>query len=487
MNRSTLWKAIPRVFPALPLLPLLGAPVPTVSHHAREIAGYFQTLALLRDGALAYTYYAPVESYSSLHLHSLLSTPLLELGYMQAGRAVSLGAAIVSATILSLLAGRLCDRRAAFLAPAFLWLHPAFMRFASRWWPETVSIALTTAAVYFAYRDTHDTPQSTFWYILSCLAVFLAITNHLWEATIALPITVLYLFHHRLRRALGVVGTVLTSLAVVEVVHSFEPPAGHLFANYGILNYSHLLLDPGWYFRLASSSSMRPMDQALRLTLPIAVIGLAATGWWAWRTRAETPVVMSAWLLSGLAIPFALPRGFTVHMYYVWALLPPLALVGTLLITTLLNRQRLSISVESDTAVELLVTGLILLSAVHSVGIEAGGFTETNTLFANYPNPSDAPIEGIDSGEAVQAGHKIAEIGVTKSRQIVFLGQWGQTQSPQYWKTKAVTRILMYSGVLVRERSLPGDGGPRFNSTVPTNCTVAVSESAGQITVSKCE
>lgn len=82
MTRAPVTRIL-KYIPGIVLIPLLTAPLPMSYHTAREIAGYFQALAFLRDGILSYTYLTPKENLSGLHLHSVLSSPLVGFGYIE--------------------------------------------------------------------------------------------------------------------------------------------------------------------------------------------------------------------------------------------------------------------------------------------------------------------------------------------------------------------------------------------------------------------
>jgi len=65
-------------------------PIPASFHGHREVAKYFQTLALLREPVQSWYHLTPAESASDPHLHSLVSALLLYLGEIEAGAAMAL-------------------------------------------------------------------------------------------------------------------------------------------------------------------------------------------------------------------------------------------------------------------------------------------------------------------------------------------------------------------------------------------------------------
>lgn len=107
--------------PAIPLIPMLLAPIPMYYHPAREVAGAFQTIAIIDDGWNSYTYITLQESFSALHLHSLLSSIFVGVGYTEGGRLVSFLGALSTVLLLVWIGLLLGRRRAGIIAGATLW------------------------------------------------------------------------------------------------------------------------------------------------------------------------------------------------------------------------------------------------------------------------------------------------------------------------------------------------------------------------------
>lgn len=82
------------LMPLVALVPLLDEPVPSKFQSVREIANYYQSLAVVRSGLSSYTYVTLQETDAAVHLYSVLSSPLVALGYVEAGRLVSALAAL---------------------------------------------------------------------------------------------------------------------------------------------------------------------------------------------------------------------------------------------------------------------------------------------------------------------------------------------------------------------------------------------------------
>lgn len=443
------------VLPALVLVPALGVPVPTFDHPKVAVAGYFQTLAIVRDGIASYTYLTPYESGSALHLHSLLSAPVLALGWTPAGRVVSLVSAVAAALLAAGIGRRLFDARVGVLAPALLWVHPLFARFATRWWPEALGIALTAGAVYAALRSVGGPDRTRRgsqddggragrrWYALAIGLTALAITNHLWEASIALPLAFLYARRGAYRRAAGVGAATGGTLLFVEAVKSLQPDETNLVRSYAVVHHPDVLFSTEWLFHGDPAPPTDPFAFAVSLTVPLSML---ACGYLVGRrlaARGDAPAVefLLVWLASGLAILVALPRGWRHHDYYLWALLVPLALTGGVLVASaaraLASAAPLaSRGIDAGTAARALAAAVIASALVYGAAFEVpaarGRYTEAG---------------GTDPGELEEAGRELAATGATDRSRIVFVGAWDHAFNQ-------TVRVLIYGRVPVEEREL---------------------------------
>lgn len=464
------------VLPAIVLLPVLSAPLPlTNSHGLREIAGYFQALALLRTGFESFTYLTPSESLSALHLHSLLSTPFIALGYREAGRLVSLVAAIVGAVVLSKLATDAYGHRAGLLAPLFLWIQPLFARFAARWWPEAVSIALTIGAVYAAYQYTQSDDRR--FALLTLVLLGVAPTNHMWEASIALPITALFVATRKCRYA--ALSTIVTGAAIagVWVGTSFQPAGASTLTQFGLHNDPTILLDLSWWNRMAKFPTHPTVVEQTFLT-PAAIIVTAITGYRAFDGFDPRDVLISTWVLSGLAIPLLLPFGADNHMYYLWGLVAPIALFCASETSRLIsaapdtvNRQKVTHGVLSVLLITALISGLVFETGI----FEAAGGPEP--LSTAVDGDMHSQVDGFKYGELKGVGQEIRSNGVTRASDITFVGEWGQSGgahlSPRERTLRfAQRRVLIYSDVLVIGQGGEQSSRPSFvgNETEATDC-----------------
>lgn len=490
MNINLRW--LVAVIPAIVILPVLPAPLPLAnSHGLREIAGYFQALALIRTGLTSYTYITPFESRSALHLHSLLSTPFLALGYQEAGRLVSLLAAIVGAGLLSKLATTTSGRRAGFLAPLFLWVQPIYARFAARWWPESLSIALTIAAVYTAYQYTQTTTRK--YAIATYLLLLVAPTNHMWEASIVLPIISLFITTECYRQAL--LSGVVTAVAVAGtwVGTSFQPVGASSITHFGIHNDPSILLELSWWNGITRIPT-HPTIVEETLILPFGMVIVIFTGYNAVTRGHPRDVLLATWTMSGLTIPLLLPFGADNHMYYVWGLVAPVAFFIAVESAQILPR--LSRTANSETVARV-VMSVLLVSALGSALVFETGIFEA----AGGPEPLASAVDGdmhsqidpFEYGELEHAGRELQRNKIRHPSQIAFVGNWGQNAEKswtpqQRLRVLASYRVLVYSDVLVVSRVSDKPHRPTFVETqgAAPGCTQWVSHNGTTVATGAC-
>lgn len=478
MNRQDFLPAVPAVI----LLSLLTARVPMAWSHAREVAGYFQARGFLAYGLDSYFYLTPLESYSALHLHSTLSAPLVGLGYLEGGRLISLLAALVGVALLAAIARQLNAPQVAVVTPLALWLHPLFIRFAYAWMPETVSIALTTGSVYAILRYLNSKRNQ--WYLASLVCIIAGITNHMWEATMVVPIVALLITQKEYVRAAVTSLFTVGAVSVVWYLTGLQPTGTSNLTRYGTHAIGIQFLGSGefWFSHL----SPHPLYLAVTLTLPASILAGVYWTWRAYQTRLQnaTPVLLSAWFGSALALPLFLARGYSIHPYYAWAQLAPLALSGGFAIryaTSYLpwNRDRMTTATLSS-----LLIGIVVYLLFFEVGILSGMGVmgiEKATIPA-VDNNLEVPEEEIHS-----AARKVRSSDVTSIDEVRFVGDWGQTvEGASYQDTRELTRLLIYSGLPVKDRDLNdrGQSGPKFGAG--EGCQIKVIKSGSEITVKNC-
>jgi hypothetical protein len=452
--------------PALGYLPLLDLRIPSFTHSIREIAGAFQALAFLESGFGALLYSTPAENLSGVHLHSLLSAPLVFVGYFEGGRLISFVAAILAVTVVGFIAAHLFDWRVGTLAPLFLWIQPLFSRFTYSFKPESLSIALTLLIVYLALRyDETDDRR-----LLGAMLVLIPITtgNHLWEASIALPVTALFLSRRRILEAAATIGTSLMSvLLVLNLANLKDLGPGQLSSSFAIFANGNLelVLTPGWWFYWWPAdpfdvpTGLRrfladPWTGSIGLLLPLSVL-LGA--WWAFRAYrqpSKRAVLLAAWFASGIAIPVALPGGFPSHEYYHWALLAPLALTGAVVATVLWTRLVQGVSTDWAKPVTAMTVLLLLVLAV-GAPLQSGPFAR-----AHLSGDLGGTLGGSGSlpdfrTEPVRVGQELSARGIDEPAAVTFVGDYASEFGNNY-----LTRTLLYAGIVPRQRSFDGTSPP---------------------------
>jgi hypothetical protein len=484
LNRMANKQIIFRYLPAFFLLPLVTTRLPSSYRSAREVAGYFQSLAFARNGFRSYFFLTPEESFSALHLYSILSSPLVRLGYYEGGRLVSLVAAIAAITFVAIISRIVFDDPVIpILAPILLWAHPVFIRVAYAYQPEATSIALTSGVILLLlkYLDTRNE-----WLFVGCIVLLgLSITNHMWEATIALPVATLLAYEKEWVK-LGVISAITPIFALVVLFITGLQKKGAE----QLMQYSASATGIEIYFSkdfwIISGPGGLPEP-----TFPLSVAVMLYLVITAYRRPNKKVLLLLSWLISGLFIIFALPRGFLSHNYYLWAVLVPLALSGAYIAKTILELLKQRADFDIETVVRITAVALLIFSCLWIGIFEAGSWGGANApIIGESPygssTPPNQPIEGINQGEAVAAGEKINKMGINNASSIVFSGSEWETK--KVYRETGVSRVLIYSGILVRERR-HGNKGPKINpNTMPReDCSAVVHRNAsGDIWVTDC-
>jgi hypothetical protein len=229
----------------------------------------------------------------------------------------------------------------------------------------------------------------------------------------------------------------------------------------------------------------------------VAVVGAAYV---LRRRRRRAEVVLVAWLLSGLVLPFALPGGAVVHYYYLWGVVGPLtvalAAVGSAVHRELVVRTPL----DARAALRVLLVAVVVTGFVTAglTGVRPttpadseGQFAGVNVRYAVDTTPDD-----LQPGEGERAGVAIRQYDVDDAGSITFVGNWtGWIDGyGDYYRSGAV-RVLVYSdsvvrGVWHREPVSDQTAMPRFveaNKSVGDECDVAVRRSeSGTASVRAC-
>ncbi len=430
----------------------LTARVPTAHMPTVETAHYYQALAFARDGLDSYFYVSLQESFSSIHLYSLLASPLVATGYTEGGRLISYLAAVLTAVGAGYTASALYDHKAGVLTVAFLFVNPYYLRFTWTITPEGLGIALTTLAVAAVLRY-HESEYDR-WFLLSLALLSLGIFNHLWEATIALPMTLVLLERRQLLRSGVVVVVVAVSVVGAKLTTRLQPQVVAL-SNYSVFdNPLTIFLTPQWW---AATDLFRPFFVSHSLVL---WLGLFFAGYWGLRRVSSSDVrftVLFGWTAAGLAVPVLLPKGHVVHDYYLWGLVVPVSLsLGSHVVDVLLDGvENRSLNTESLVAALVVMLALsgTFVGAVYSVGI----FEGTGYRYPDQPAWADDSTGNVRPGELAEAGRELRKYDVDAS-EVTFAGDWERTAPGLYCEA---VRILVYGDVLADHFWIFGSLPPR--------------------------
>jgi 4-amino-4-deoxy-L-arabinose transferase-like glycosyltransferase len=393
---------------------------------------------------------------------------------------VSFLAAIAAVTIVSWISIQLLDGYLpGLLAAGFLWIHPVFVRHSYAYMPDTLSIALTAGAVAATLKYTRTRERRWFGFLLVLLT--LGITNHMWEATVLLPIVVILGLQKAWKEVVGAtLTTVLTAGLTWSITELQSKGASTLTSGqYPIHENPGLLLSADWWLRPLSS---HPFIIASALTVPLAV--LLVVGWifYYLRSRDHRALILAAWLSSGLVIPVLLPGGYLIHeSYYIWAILAPLAVSCAFLTYSLIDR--LALLGNPRSAAIALSLALIVAASAYGLIFELGALAGTGVPVVSSIGGPAGPPPAVDSGEAVAAGYDIRQAGIVDPHNIVFQNEW----KPRY-ADPTTSRVLIYSGVLIKERQVSSSStlGPRFTTQPPDDCGVLVVREGKSIQAESC-
>lgn len=430
--------------PLLILLPKLNSTLPGQRHAAREVAGYFQTLAFIQTGLESFFYLTPEENLSALHLHSLLSTPFVAVGYTEGGRFVSWIAAAASIILIILLANELFNKQIAILSPFLLMIHPLFAASSFAYQTEALSISLTTGALYCCLKFVKSDDQ--FWAVSSAIVLILSITVHLWEAVITLPIIVLLLVDRDYIYAFifGIIS--VTTVTIVSRITELQSMGSSDLSGYSTISGGdwELLLQVDWWFRyLPSSESLigmisNPFPVLLGITLPLTGGFIILFSYYFSKNQHKTSyIILVSWLCAGISIPLLLSRGFLGHEYYLWATLAPLAISGAIILSKTIEFICDNIDGASKQNMIRLMFVVLLITT---------SFLSIVRLPGNFP---DVEVNN-EVEPAKEVGYELRQYNINDSSEITFVGN--HTRNDVYRDT-FVSRAMIYSGLLIRERS----------------------------------
>ncbi|MFB6225001.1 MAG: ArnT family glycosyltransferase [Candidatus Paceibacteria bacterium] len=222
-------------FPIIAILPLTTVSIPFILHSNREVASIFQSFGLLKDGLSSYSYITYQESSASLHLYSVLSAPLIELGFIEANRLVSLLFTVITVMAIYYLGTILFDVLVARLGSFFFLTNPYFFPYSWAAKPEAVSLGLTCSALALLLKYTKSDNKRWFW--LSLIVLGLGLTNHMWEAIILSPACAVLYLNNKYKQLFEYVMVITLLLIIVYFTTMLQPvPGSGAAATYNLLH-----------------------------------------------------------------------------------------------------------------------------------------------------------------------------------------------------------------------------------------------------------
>jgi 4-amino-4-deoxy-L-arabinose transferase-like glycosyltransferase len=400
-----------------------------------------------------------------------LSSPFVAAGYIEAGRLISLIAAVAAALLVSYTAAEVAGETAGLLAPAALWCHPYFIRSAYGFIPETLSIALTVGAIACTLRYTKTNNER--WWYGSVIVLCIAVTNHMWEAVVLLPIVALLIYNGKIYYAsITAILTVLTVLVVRKIV-SQQPRLTGLSQYTVFSDGVHIIFSADWLFRGSSFNSVFQRSYAILLPAALILCGV----WIAIfvKKRRQLPLLMSTWLLSGISIPVLMAKGQTVHSYYEWAVYAPIAISVAIGLSAIINR---AVTITSIKKTALMGACIVILLT------PMAGFVIIEQEFVNS-SPRDATSEDIDF-----VTEEIRESDINSVEDLTIQGDW---TSYGTMRSSGISRMLVYSELSTKNTWIFRQSEPgaptilTLNEPAPDRCELLIKKSDnGEWSVSEC-
>jgi len=398
-----------------------------------------------------------------------VSAPLLALGEIEAGAAMALMFGATAAYFTGKIVAIYSSPVIGGLAATVFWAHPLTQAFATNWMPETLSITLVCATIYFAIRHYGSGRYSKlFISILLVLSVFV----HLWEIAVLLPLVTIAAWHGDIRGSADFSITALAAAIFVLLIGRLQPFTQSSMTRYALwVDPSVLLSTDFWHL---------PPDDflgySITILLPIGVFSFITASGMFYKTKKEKWILVASILFSGISIPFGLANGFYYHTYYLWLLLPGVAMFVAFTFDCVQTLVRRWISRSH-------VNTLIIVSI--TIMVIATGFGVSEKY-----RQGGQPHAWADSQKRI--GEYIADSNLDAS-ELVFVGDFN---SGHYGQNPTMSRILVYSDLLVKYRrpitkqSEPFPvGGPRFypNISKPVpHCELLIMSSSKSLEVRPC-
>jgi len=476
--------------PAILILPLLDTQIPIAYHQAREVAGYFQTIAIVRDGAGSLFYSTPAESRASIHLHGLLSAPLVALGYHEGGRLISFLCAIITTVIVKEIGSLLWSKQVGYLSAAILWTLPLYIRQSYSYMPEALSILLTTTAVYLTvYLVIRDEQIKTI-YPLLLAVLFIAPFTHTWEASVLLPVFGVFLYMGKYRKGISSVLATISGLLLNLFLTSFQPSSADGYRSHTIFHTGpEVIFRPNFWlsnFTLTTPTDIiRFLDNTfISLVLPISVIIALSWAYLLCRDRSLQRIVLTLWTLAGLSIPFGLAAGYVRHFWYFqWGLLVPLAISTALGVNVIIERgSSYSNHLSAETVVQTVIVLAIVFSSIYIPVYEYGMLRGSDVpVLQNRGSLEQDSIDNVPVSNLQAAAKDIDESNVSEAKDVCLHGQWLRNGDDSYEQNLHIGHLLIYSNVHAQGIFISNPNGPRVvpeNKSVPRDCPIIVNHSA---------
>lgn len=478
------WPAILLAFaPTLLFVPAILEPLPMMYYGGRETAFYFISHSIIEMNVRSWLVLTIYESWSSPHLYSLLSVPLVAIGFVEGGRLVSLTCAGVAALAVGYITKHVAGPRGAVIGIGLFWLHPFVVRQSYLYQPEAMSIAFTTGAVALTIAYVRSACEERILFVLLSV-LFVAPLVHTWEASVGLPVVAYLGAHRRFHDAVLSAVATGTGVVVSNAMVQLQPGGQTQLSGVSVLATGlEIFTDPAWWL-LPPGEAMGTVGISMTVTLVGAVLAMPVLVYVVIRRQDADILLLCSWLVSGLVIIFLLPRGPVRHVYYAWAIVSPMIVLTSVVVSKLLRDADTS-ALTTDRKVAVV---FLLLITVYAAGVTYG----VGGVYEGAP-VQHADRWGVDADEARQAGIELRSAGVTSPDQIAFVGDWGFNTTEEVVGTGG-TPVLVYSGVMLDYRTAKvahqkGDPLPETvpNQTVVENAThCVILEEDRSMTVGRC-
>jgi 4-amino-4-deoxy-L-arabinose transferase-like glycosyltransferase len=396
-------------------------------HYHREIANAFRSLAIAYWGFGSFNAALPGESFAGVGLYQSLCAILVKIGYMSGGRLVSIIFTIFAAIILYEIVRNWESRIIAFLTVLIFFSNPMLWDFAVAIKPEALSIFFVLLCLWQGVL--YDKTKSNKYLIFCLLAVFFGVVNHGWEASVLLPLALIFSSNAKDRK----IYFLLIAIALIAIsanklytcVAGIPPLLKASFSSYSVFYHYHYLFKPGFWISRAQPVDLMQLQSVGDIYLSgLLIISLCASPLLFFRPRKSYDRILAMWLFSGATIPLVFPKGWAVHAHYGWAMITPVSIVLAVGFYRLISK----FTKPSNLRVIFSCTGIFLV-LIASVGISIDNKRISGTI--------EAQREGIELKSELRARNfNMADVG------IVIMPGVDTFSVPQY-------TLLLYSELIV--------------------------------------